>query len=527
MKRKYYILLPVGITVILLAVIFCSVFHNGALAIEDYITINTPARIHPDYTSTVIPPNIAPLNFQIKEPGKQFYAEIYSENGKTICVNSRSPVISIPPRRWRKLLEINRGRELNCDIYVKDNNDRWSKFKTITNTIAEDEIDRYLVYRKINLCVAWHDMGTYQRDLSCFNESVVLHNSTYNSGCAHCHSFLNNSPDNMVMQVRSSKYGTPMLMGQSGEITAINTKTSVTPGKSGFTAWHPSGKIIAFSLNKYSMLYHTATVEVREVFDHAADLGLYLLDENRVISTGRITQPDRMETFPAWSPDGKYLYFCSAPQLPPERHKEVLCDLMRIGFDPKTQKWGDLETVLKARKIKRSITQPRFSPDGRYILLSCSAYSDFPIHQAKCDLYLLEVATGQCRKMPISSKHNDSWHGFSGSGRWMVFNSKRMDGRFARPHFSYFDQTGKAHKPFVMPQKNPTYYDSLTRVYNIPELINRPIKISQRRLTESIIDYKKTAAAANAVTGATPGVMAPTMSPQQKQSAWPNADIRE
>ena len=497
------------------------------MVIDDYITIDRVAKIHPDYSNTVIPHNIAPLNFQVREPGERFYVKIYSTKGEVIYVQSGNSSIKIPLRRWKKLLPQNRGQVLKFDIYKKDNN-YWYKYETITNTIADEDIDQYLVYRKIPLCVTWKLMGTYQRDLSCFDESIVLHNSTYGYGCANCHSFLNNNPDHMIMQVRSVSYGTPMLMGRQGEIAAVNTKTEVTPGKCGFTAWHPSGKIIAFSLNKYSMMYHNAALEVRDVFDHAADLALYLVDEKKVMSTVKITNPERMETMPAWSPDGRYLYFCSAPQRSQEQHKEVLCDLMRIGFDLETQKWGELETVLSAQSLKGSITQPRFSPDGRFILISVSEYSDFPIHQAKSDLYLLEVETGQCSKLPISSDRNESWHGFSSNGRWIVFNSKRMDGRFARPHFSYFDKTGRAYKPFVMPQKDPTYYDSLTLAYNIPELLIKPIEVSQKQLAESIIAYKN-APGASAITGATPGVNISfgVAGPKGQQQAWPDAGVRE
>lgn len=506
---------------------YCYAFRGGAVVIDDYITIDRPAKIHPDYTDTIIPHNIAPLNFQVIESGERFYVKIYSTESDVIYVQSGKSSIKIPLGRWKKLLSQNRGQSLYFDIYKKDNC-RWYKYETITNTIADEDIDQYLVYRKIPLCVIWYHMGTYQRDLSCFDESSVLYNSTYGNGCAHCHSFLNNNPDHMIMQVRSASFGTPMLMGLQSEIAAVNTKTKVTPGKCGFTAWHPSGKIIAFSLNKYSMLYHSAALEVRDVFDHAADLALYLVDEKKVMSTIKITNPERIETMPEWSNDGKYLYFCSAPQRVQEQHKEVLCDLMRIGFDLKTQKWGELETVLTAQSLKGSITQPRFSPDGRFLLISVSEYSDFPIHQAKSDLYLLEVETGQCSKLPISSDRNESWHGFSSNGRWIVFNSKRMDGRFARPHFSYFDKTGRAYKPFVMPQKDPTYYDSLTLAYNIPELLIKPIEVSQKQLAESIIAYKN-APDASAITGATPGVNISfgVTDPKGQQQAWPDAGVRE
>ncbi len=79
-----------------------------------------------------------------------------------------------------------------------------------------------------------------------------------------------------------------------------------------------------------------------------------------------------------------------------------------------------------------------------------------------------------------------------------------------------------------MPQKDPTYYDSLTLAYNIPELLIKPIEISPKRLAESIIAYKN-APGASAITGATPGVRISfgAAGPKGQQSVWPDADVRE
>jgi len=501
-----YLLMLLVIVALLLAVRYYLLWQRG-IAIDEYDSVGRPARIHPDYANTVIPPNIAPLNFLLQEQGTLYYVKIYSEQGEAIEIQNRKPKIRIPMRRWKKLLKVNRGNQLYFDVYVRNESGQWNRFETITNTIADADIDDYLVYRRLRLSVTWKNMGMYQRNLESFNESIVLHNSSIDGGCINCHSFLRNSSDNMLAQIRSSDYGTPMIMVRNGQITTVNTSTDFTPGKVGFTAWHPHGSVIAFSINKFEMFFHTAAVEVRDVISHASDLALYLLDSNRIISTSKITSPDRMETFPEWSPDGRYLYFCSSPQLPVERYREVRCDLMRISYDCKTQKWGDLETVLTAQQVNGSILEPKFSPDGRFLLFNVSEYSAFPIHQAKSDLYLMETETGQYHKLTISSDRNDAWHSWSSNGRWIVFSSKRIDGRFARPFFSYVDNTGKACKPFLLPQKDPLFYDSLVQAYNIPELIKSPIRTKAKQLSNSIFAYRK-APRADIITGATPGVPA-------------------
>lgn len=502
-NRLFYLFTIIFLSALLIGLSYCT-SSNSRIAIEEFNSVDRPAGIHPDYTNTVIAPNIAPLNFLIREKGTKYFVRIYSEQGDGIDIYSRRPSIEIPIRRWRKLLSINQGRKLFFDIYVGDEKNQWNKFQTLTNTIASVGLDRYLMYRKISICVQWKDMGIYQRDLESYRESIVLHNSSFGGGCVHCHSLLNNRPDNMLMQVRSTDYGTPMLLVQNSRVTAVKTQTTVTPGKVGFTSWHPNGNVIAFSINKYRMLYHSTGQEFRDVFDNAADLALYLVDSRQVISTGSITRPDRMETFPEWSRDGRYLYFCSAPQLPDKRYNEVLCDLMRISYDCRTRKWGTLETVLSAQQVNGSITQPRFSPDGRFLLFNVSKYSDFPIHQAKSDLYLMDTVTGRYHRLSISSARCDTWHSWSSNGRWIAFSSKRLDGRFARPFFSYVDRTGKVYKPFVLPQRDPAFYDSLVRVYNMPELIRTKIPIKTKQLSKAIFGYKH-APSVSAITGATPG----------------------
>jgi hypothetical protein len=51
-------------------------------------------RIRPDYAGIVIPPNIAPLNFLVEEPGVEYRVRIHGaaeENGVEIVIGSRGP----------------------------------------------------------------------------------------------------------------------------------------------------------------------------------------------------------------------------------------------------------------------------------------------------------------------------------------------------------------------------------------------------------------------------------------------------
>jgi hypothetical protein len=97
----------------------------------------------------------------------------------------------------------------------------------------------------------------------------------------------------------------------------------------------------------------------------------------------------------------------------------------------------------------------------------------------------MELGTGQYHKLAINSRYSESWHSWSSNSRWIAFSSKRQGGLLTRTYFSYVDHTGTAHKPFVLPQKDPTYYDSLLETYSVPELVKGSIKVSQSSLARA------------------------------------------
>lgn len=448
-----------------------------------------PARIWPDYADTVIPPNIAPLNFVVSEPGKSYYVKIHSTHGEPIDVWARDQKIVIPAKRWHKLLESNRGQKLQFDISIQGQDEQWRSFEPVTNTIAQESIDSHIAYRLITpIYNFWRNVGIYQRDIEGFDQSVILHNRSF-GGCLNCHTFCKNNPDNMLLNVRPGSKGYPpggMVVVRDGAVAnVVNTRTDFNPIPAIYLAWHPSGELIAFSSNNITQFFHSIG-ETRDVFDHRSDLALYRLESNTVTSCPQISQPDRMETYPTWSPDGKYLYFCGAPQLPISRYKEVRYDLMRISYDLQSDTWGQVQTVLASDKTHLSVTHPKISPDGRWLLFCLCKYGNFSIYRPDSDLYMMDLETGKHRRLEINSDRCESWHCWSSNGRWIVFSSKRRDGVFAKPYFSYVDEAGKVYKPILLPQADPTFYDSFIQTFNVPQFITGPVPVTQRGLAKAL-----------------------------------------
>jgi len=473
--------------------------RDDKVAIEQWQFVGRAPSIRPDYCGSVLPPNIAPLNFRVQENGSHYCVKIYSKRGKAIEVFSRSPNIVIPQNPWHKLLDMNRGEKLCFDVFVKPagsgssvkkENNRWDRFSTITNKIAPEDIDSFLVYRKLHPTTHLINgtVGIYQRNLRRFDESLILDNSYYKRGCLNCHMFCKNRADKMLIVIRSRVHDNSVLLIEDSTVTKLGARVT-------YTSWHPSGRLIAYSFNMIRQFFHTARTEIRDTIDLNSAILYYLVDSRTVKTSPKLSKKDRLETYPTWSPDGRYLYFCSAPKLwseqnkiPPDRYAEVRYDLMRISYDIENDQWGELETVLSAQDTDLSILMPRVSPDGRWLLFCMCDYGSFPVFEQSSDLYIMDLKyaqqTGQYeyRRLEVNSDQSDSWHSWSGNSRWIVFSSKRDYGVFTKPYLSYVDRTGKAYKPFLLPQKDPTFYDSYLQTYNTPELIVEPVKVTKEKL---------------------------------------------
>jgi hypothetical protein len=481
---------------LIIAAVFYA-FRGGKVSITQYNVINRHPGIQPDYSGAVIPPNIAPLNFVIQQDGSRYFVRIYSKKGDPIEILSNTPKIMIPESRWHELLYTNRGEQLSFDVFVKIANDQWNRFSTINNDIADEDIDAFLVYRKIRPGHRiWGDMGIYQRNLNSFDESLVLNNEHFKHGCLNCHAFCNNRTDKMFIGIRSAIYGSSVLLVEDGKVNKIGTKF-------GYTSWHPSGRVAAYSINNVNQFFHSARSEVRDVIDLDSLLAYYLVDSQTNKTTPEISKKDRLETYPTWSPDGRDLYFCSAPlfwserNIIPERFDEIKYDLVRISYDIDSDQWGKLETVFLAQDTGLSILLPRISPDGRWLLFCMCNYGCFPVYQQSSDLYMIDLEAAQrtgkyeYRRLEINSDKSESWHSWSSNSRWIAFSSKRQSGVFTRTYISYVDRQGKVYKSFLLPQKDPTYYDSCLWTYSVPELVRQPVRVTKEKLGRVVRGSRK------------------------------------
>jgi dipeptidyl aminopeptidase/acylaminoacyl peptidase len=195
-----------------------------------------------------------------------------------------------------------------------------------------------------------------------------------------------------------------------------------------------------------------------------------------------------METQPAWSPDGKYLYFVSCPIVPKKEFLNVKYDLQRIGFDAEHGTWSDVETLVSAKETGLGCTFPTLSPDNKFLLFCMTDRGSFSIVRQSTDLYIMDLEKKSFKKLDINSDHSDSYHGWSSNGRWIIFTSKRTDGIFGKFFISYVDSSGNVHKPLLLPQHNPRFYDTFTKSFQRAEFTTAPFKENPAYLNDIIGD---------------------------------------
>jgi len=441
--------------------------------------------IFPDYYGVTIPINIAPLNFRVDDDADRIHV-IFEGRNSGFAVNGSKKVI-IPIKKWRKLLLGNSDDSVAVTVFARTGK-TWEKYLPFRIHVKKEPVDPWLAYRLIAPGYeSWSAMGIYQRDLTSFTEKTIIDNRLLPGACMNCHSFRLNSPDNMVFHIRGNIPGTMLV--QDGEIQRLATKTKETISNCVYPFWHPSGNYIAFSVNSTSQVFHSTSEKRIEVFDSRSDLVVYDIRNNKLLTTGLISSEESFETFPVFSPDGNSLFFCSSKKgQMPDDFEKIRYSLCRISFDPSTGSFGnEIDTLISSYRTGGSVAFPRISPDGKFLVFTLSDYGTFPIWHREADLYLIDPEGGEFHNITrINSNESDSYHSWSSNSRWLVFSSRRTDGLYTRPFISYCDSDGSFSKPFMLPQKDPDYYQESLRSFNVPEFITGKVPTDGRSMLKSI-----------------------------------------
>jgi len=434
-------------------------------------------QVFPDLQGVTIPPDIAPLNFRVAGEWEEMILEVKGRGG-SFSQRFRGPKTRMDRKKWADLLLSSSGDSLYMQVSARQGN-TWSRFRPLSLFIARDPVDDYLVYRLVMPGYqTWNVMGIYQRELATFREETLADSRLLPGTCMNCHSFPQNDPSRMILHLRENNGGTILL--EEGQPRKINTRSEKTFAAAAFPYWHPSRRYAAFSVNRITQIFHASGPVRAHALDMRSDILLYDMEKNELFTSPLLQSGEAFETFPCFSPDGKTLLFATAPagNLPDDqtRMKYSLC---AVSFDPVTGKTGEhADTLVSAPLTGKSVTIPRYSPDGKFIMVCRCDYGSFPAYNPESDLWMVQPATGAFYPLDaLNSPDVESYHSWSSNGRWVVFSSRRMDGLFSNAYIGYIDENGQPRKPFLLPQEDPDFHQTFLFSYNIPEFVTGKVKL--------------------------------------------------
>ena len=464
MKQIYYTLL-IGC---LLLVIACTPQP------ENVTDTTEPAPIYPDYTDITLPYNIAPLNFLLRNEAEAVQVTLTSKNERWTFTSDNHQVC-FPLKKWKTFMEKVQGETLDVSLIALTEG-KWIRYPEFRWTVSKDQIDSYLSYRLIEPAYeVWNEVEIRERNIENFEEKVLSTHENTNNACMNCHIYGNHSGDLSMFHLRGPNGGT--ILNRNGQLRKLTLKNQDMISATVYGDFHPSGRFGVFSTNNIIPSVHAFENERFEVYDTASDLVITDFDENLLISSPLIADQGVFETFPTFSPDGKYVYFCTADTVAlPKDIKELKYSLCRIAFDEENKQWGtQVDTLWNAQEMNGSVCHPKVSPNGKYLLYTVADFGTFPIWHRETELQMMNLQTGAIDSLKVvNSNRSETYHSWSSNSRWFVFASKRGDGQYGKPYFCYVDANGQAHKPFVLPQKHPDHYDLTLKSFNIPDLSASP-----------------------------------------------------
>ncbi len=480
--------------VMLLALVFASCQQ----AVKDAVNAESLPPIFPDYTEVTIPASIAPMNFGFA--GKTECMDVVVKGSKEGELHVQGSYASFDIDGWHRMTAANKGGTLTFTVCIKANG-QWTRYQDFNMYVSNYDLNDYgLTYRRIAPGYeVYSQMGLYERELSTFKERALLENTRLPGMCVNCHTPNATRPDSYVFHVRGEHGAT--VVQHSGTTDVLKATNEQLGGAMVYPYWHPSGRYCAFSTNQTRQGFHVVKGERIEVFDLSSDVFVYDVEKNALILDTLLMSSAYSENIPTFSPDGKRLYYTTALQQKyPTDFKKQRYSLCCIGFDAERGCFGQqVDTLFDAGKAGKSLSWPRPSYDGKYIMVTLLDYGYFSIWHKESDLWLIETATGNMRPLTeVNSDDAESYHNWSADSHWFVFTSRRENGLYSLLYLACIDDAGNATKPFLLPQGNPQdYYSTSFYSFNTPDFTACPVELDARKMAAALKNGKRKAVQAD------------------------------
>ena len=422
--------------------------------------------IYPDYVGVTIPAGIAPLNFNMADTRfDRMDVVVKGSRSGEMHVNGEWADFDID--EWHTFTQQNVGGQLTFTVCARADG-TWTQYRDFTVDVSSYPLEDYgLTYRRIPPGYeVGGNIGIYQRDLHTFEESAIVQETALPGRCFNCHTPNRTDPRWLTMQIRGEGGGTMVQI--DGKQSWLNTKTDSTKAAGSYAYWHPSGNYCAYAVNTVHQSFFTGAKSNLEVYHRFSDVVVLDVRSNELLLTS-LLQTDDLEIFPAFSSDGKTLYYSSSKpcNVPAE--------------------------YLNGPQTDKSYTLARPSYDGRWLMYCVSSRSNFPVAQRDADLWLMDLRTGETRSLTeVNSDCSESYHNWSSDSLWFVFSSKREDGAFTKLYLACVDDHGKVSKPFLLPQRAPRrYYASMFDAYNVPDFTKTKVEVDIREMQRQVTSEER------------------------------------
>ena len=472
---------------VLLVLVGCS------SRVENATKVNELPKIYPDYVGVTIPAEIAPLNFSCTDADIDCM-DVVVKGSKGGEIHTQGDEADFDIADWHELTAKNKGGQLTFTVCIRKDG-QWKQYKDFNVSVSNYALDEWgLTYRRIAPGYeVFSHMGLYQRDLSTFDEYAIIENTQVPGMCVNCHSAHQKDPKKFVFHVRGD-HGATMFQidGKREWLKASNEQLG---GSMVYPYWHPNGKFCAFSTNQTRQGFHVVSNKRVEVLDLSSDVFVYNPETHEIITDSLLQTKDWSENSPVFSPDGRTLYYMTCYQQEyPAHFKDEKYNLCKIDFNPETGKFGEkVDTIFNAVAMGKSLTWPRPSYDGKYMLFTLIDYGYFSVWHSESDQWLLNLQTGEARELKeINSDKADSYHNWNLNSHWVVFTSRRDDGLYSRLYLACVDDEGHFSKPFMLPQRHPLeYYSESLYSFNVPDFTKTKVEFDADEAGREILSDKR------------------------------------
>lgn len=229
-----------------------------------------------------------------------------------------------------------------------------------------------------------------------------------------------------------------------------------------FAQVSPDGRFIAGTVNETSVFVMMDDVYFSQLFFPATgQIGIFDTQTKAFSLLPGADREDRVQTAPAWRPDGKRLAFSTVSTNPEliqkvvdkvilkESPKQTIHELNQkypVQFDIYTLPFdqgrgGVAEPLPGASQNGYSNYFPRYSPDGRWIVFTQSPTG--LVLQPDSRLVIIPSKGGEARLLSSNQAVMNSWHSWSPNSKWLVFTCK-ANSPYTELYLTHIDEKGDA-----------------------------------------------------------------------------------